>query len=272
MAVLAYWGPFAVNVVAGVAHPLRAAGRGQRLGQPAPHHGFGCALAFFDCGHDGQGAGIGGVVQQIAQGAPRAGEIFGGQMQFGLDQLGFAVLGVQLGQCGKAFDPLLGRFIGRNRGKCSGQIGVWLGLPRLFNHPRRIFGIALRDIGARGENRRWDQIGRLAVCLDRGFAGGNIVAIIHHALGLGQGQNGIAAFVHIARQGAGFQLGCQSAPRTGPIFCLRLQLQQRVLGFAMFGLKRQRLFGQLPCHIGFAVGQLLAHDAPHANKPGGIAA
>ena len=115
-----------------VTDPLRATAGRQGTGQPAAHHGVVHALAAFDGGHDRQGAGGRRGFDQRSHCPPRAGEIFGGDVQFGGKHDGFGMLGANLQQRAEAVKPLLRGFRWRYFGKGRGQIGVGLGGSALY--------------------------------------------------------------------------------------------------------------------------------------------
>ena len=70
-----------------VAAPLRPAWRSDGARQPTAHHRLIRAFAPFDGRHDRQRALCGMGVHDIAQRAPRLGEILGGDQKFGADKV-----------------------------------------------------------------------------------------------------------------------------------------------------------------------------------------
>ena len=100
-----------------------------------------------------------------------------------------------------------------------------LRFPGLFQDPHGKAGFAFGDIAASRHCRRRYQIGRQAVGFYEILAFGYRAVLGQERLGLRQRQNRIAATMHIARQGAMFQLGVQRSPRAFPVFTVGLQLE-----------------------------------------------
>ena len=65
-----------------------------------------------------------------------------------------------------------------------------------------------------------------------------------------------------------FQLGAERLARAGPIMRFRLQLQQGIANFGMFGFDGKGAFRQLQRRVCITIGQFLLHDAAHPDKAG----
>ena len=195
-------------------------------------------------------------------------EIFGGDVQLCQQHLGLGVVRLHAGQRGKPLEPLFRGLVRLDRGEGTGQIGVRLHVPRFFQHAGRIFRFALIDIAMRRHHGCGDQIGGQAVRLDRGLAGFDAVPFGNDVFRLGQGEHGIATFMHVTRHLAVLELGVQRLARTGPIFFLGLQFQQHIASFGMFRFDGKSFLGQLQRGFRVAFGQLLFHDPAHTDKAG----
>ena len=151
--------------------------------------------------------------------------------------LRLAVLGVDRGERAEALEALGRVFLGLDLGKGGGEIGMRLLLPGLLEDARGVLLAAVRDVAAGGHGSGRHEVGRALVGRDRGLAGLDRLALVEHVLGLGQGEDRVAALVHVAGQGAVFELGVERVARALPVVLAGLQAQEDVLRLLMLGLE-----------------------------------